>query len=119
MNNSVFPFITTCKVDQAIADEFQKWMETDHIPKMHKTGCFVEGQSTRMITIDAFPGFNMLTYNHLVLATEKFDSADMWRIYSEAHRPSLKAEFMEKFGKALESGQIMILQNAGYENVIF
>jgi hypothetical protein len=88
--------IATFKIFNNSTHQFQRWMETDHFPKMHQTGCFagkVE-ETEKFLDADSAPGCDVITYTH------KFKSKKASKEYQSNpdFREKLIKEYAEKWG---------------------
>ncbi len=46
----------TIKVDWSIAEDWEKWMKSTHIPEILETGCFDKHQLVRLLQVDETDG---------------------------------------------------------------
>ena len=81
----------TVGVDKAIEAEWLSWMKTEHIPRVMRTGMFVENKMYKVLTHDDEAS---VSYAIQYRAT----NLDSVQRYLEDFAPALRAEVQEKFG---------------------
>jgi len=81
----------TTKVNWPIHDDWLRWMEHEHIPKILETGCFFENRILRLLEIDEEEG---PTY---AIQYYAFNKAD-YRGYIEQHAALFRQEIDQKWG---------------------
>lgn len=111
MSTENFFWFAAFKVAKSKSQEFQNWMEKDHFPAIHKTGCVAIGWKK---TVD--PGekdFDIILYRHRPM------SKAAWEIYNtrEDFRPKLRREFGGQWKQELENGEILPLLNMAGEEI--
>lgn len=115
MNKDMF-FQATFKVTDNVAHQFQEWMEKDHFPKMHATGCFAGevGAIQKFLDMESAPGCVLITYIH------RPKSMDAWKRYNmtPAYRVALKDEFKNKWGTWINIYIYTVVMMVGYEKDI-
>ncbi len=88
--------IATFKIFNNSSHQFQRWMETDHFPKMHQTGCFAGNveETEKFLDAKSAPGCDVITYIH------KFKNKKASKEYesNQNFRQKLIEEYNEKWG---------------------
>ena len=109
MSNKPLLFIASFTMNEGLSSEFQEFMEKDHFPKMHKTGCFT-GKTQKFLDTASKPGTHSMTYIHFVKSEEK------WSEYNQKKefRPVLKKEFWDKYGAMIECNGIVSIQTVSF-----
>lgn len=85
--------------DEELFQEFIKWMEGDHIPKVHATGFFEKKYRTLLHQKD---GEDLYAVQYLHTPRSIKD----WNDYKKGPRPALRDEFKERWKTHLEDGSI-------------
>ncbi len=52
----MFIYNVTIKVDQAIAEQWLRWLKEEHIPEVLETECFTEARILRLLEVDDSSG---------------------------------------------------------------
>lgn len=85
----------TCSMDEALADEWLRWMKTEHLPEVMATGCFLEYRILKLLT--SVVDDNGVNYAIQYTA----DSMDKIVEYREKHGPGLQQKTLEKYGESV------------------
>ncbi len=80
----------TIKIDQAIENDWLKWMQEEHIPKVMHTNCF---ESYTLSAIRGDEDEHGVTFSIQYLAP----NADMLQDYFDIHASELQKEHSEKY----------------------
>jgi len=80
----------TIKIDNDIADEWLDWMQSEHIPAVIQTGCFIGHRICRLLSPKDDEGQN---YSIQYLC----DGLKELQVYQGLHAPRLQAEHSERF----------------------
>lgn len=99
-------WVATFLVAQPISAEFRKFMEEIHFPTIHASNCFTK-TVRRVFNPEIKEGFDSVVYFH-----EPIDY-EAWKKYNEHFRPAARKEFIEKYGPAVEKGDIVMIQSMG------
>ena len=82
----------TCNLDASMAEEWLRWMRTEHIPEVMATGCFIEHKIMRLMTdADGNEGVN-----YAIQYTA--ESLDHYHRYRDEHGPVLQQKTRERYG---------------------
>lgn len=81
----------TCSVDPDISDEWLRWMQDHHIPKVMNTGIFIETQINRVISDQK---------DELVTYAIQYTCKSMKDLhkYQIKFAPSLQKDHIDKYG---------------------
>jgi len=82
----------TINVEDAIHDEWLKWMRETHLPDVMRTGMFLDFSMAKLL--DRQDDETGTTYVIQYLA----QSMELYKKYAEEFGPALKAESEKKFG---------------------
>lgn len=83
----------TSKVDAAIAAQWLHWMQSEHIPAVMATGCFVDFKIVRLLEVDDTEGPTYAVQYHAA------DKAAYER-YISKHASALRNDAYNKWGNA-------------------
>jgi hypothetical protein len=81
----------TVKVDHAITKDWVKWMKTEHIPELLKTGLFIDYRFCRLLEQDETDG---PTYTIQYFC----DSLEHYNTYLAEHASRMREKSQKKFG---------------------
>ncbi len=81
----------TVKVDAAIASDWLRWLNDEHIPEIKSTGCFTKAVVLRLLETDDSDG---PTYAVQYYA----DSNTLLDLYIKQHAVIMRNKSMEKWG---------------------
>lgn len=84
----MYIYNVTVTIEAGILDEWLKWMKTEHIPDVMRTGLFVENKVLKLITEEP-----EITY----ALQYTFRTMDDLRRYQKEFAPKLQREHQEKF----------------------
>ena len=82
----------TVKVDPLIAEEWLKWIRSEHIPEIMNTGCFTDFKIVRLLEVDDSEG---PTYAIQYSALSKED----YNRYIDFHSSELIKKSFDKWGE--------------------
>lgn len=80
----------TVNINPEINQEWITWMKEEHIPKVMKTGCFIESKMFRMLSTEPDEGF---TYSIQYLC----ENYETFEKYNSSYAPLLQREHSEKY----------------------
>lgn len=81
----------TIKVDWAIAEDWLKWMQEEHMPEVMETGCFERQQLVRLLQVDEAEGPTYAA-QYFASTLSKYDD------YLAHHAPALRQKTIDKWG---------------------
>ena len=81
----------TVKVEQTIADDWLKWILSEHIPDIMQTKCFTDYKVVRLIEVDDSEGPTYAIQYHA-------DSKADYNRYIELHAAAMRKISFEKWG---------------------
>lgn len=84
----------TVKVEQAIADQWIKWMRDEHLDDMMKTGLFSDYRICRLMEQDETEGVTFVIQYHS-------DSIENYQSYVNEHAPKMRQKGLDKFGNKI------------------
>lgn len=89
----MYIYSVTISVDNPVAPDWLKWMETEHLPEVMKTGCFLKYQMHRLLEPIYEP--DTTTYNVLYYVA----SLDQLEAYRNHHSPRLRHHAYMRYGE--------------------
>jgi hypothetical protein len=81
----------TIKVDKSIADEWLRWLQTEHIADVVSTGCFTQARVLRLLETDETEG---PTY----AVQYEAESKSLYNQYIQKFAETMRARSFEKWG---------------------
>ena len=79
----------TVNIDEAVHQEWLKWMKEKHIPDVMNTGCFLENKICRLLNVEDEGSTYSIQYT--------CNSMDDYEEYQQNHAPGLQKEHAEKY----------------------
>ena len=83
-------YLVKIRIDEEIADEWQRWMQQVHVPDVVKTGCFDKAWIARDTAGD---GAGRRAYRMIYLAPSRAD----YERYQERFAPDLQEDHTRRF----------------------
>ncbi len=83
-----------CTVPSELAEDWQQWMSTSHIPAVLTTGLFIDAAFTE--EIDA-----RTNDTQLFCTLYRLERQELYDIYRERHAPTLQAHVRERYGERI------------------